>query len=187
MEQGKARKTGGLAVTAGVFLLVGALVPHGAHALTADGAVMTNTAYATFSGIAGLSVGYRTTYNATERVLICNPIIHYSKVATPTMVIPTGTVVFTLCIINNSATTSAFNMVVSDKLPDNMSYAAPSLGTWPAPAPTMSWAAAMAGPWTNGAEPPNGQLNPFFMRWTFPLIGPGPGRSACVQYTARVL
>jgi hypothetical protein len=96
--------------------------------------------------------------------------------------------VFVLCVINNSQTTSAFNMVVTDKLPDNMSYVNPSLAWWPAaPAPVASWAAGMAGPWTGVADFPNGQLNPFYMRWTFPLIGPGPGRSACVAYTVRVL
>ena len=179
----RGRKRGFLAALA--ITAMTALFPAGAPALTADGCVMTSVANVTFCSIAGVFVGFKVSYGATAPVLICNPLVAYTKTATPTMSIPTGTVTFSLCIINNSSTTSAFNMVVSDKLPDNMSYVQPSYGIWGGTA-TMTNAAVMAGPWSLG-EPPDGQANPMYLRWTVEMIPPGPGRSACVDFAARVL
>lgn len=159
-----------------------AAMPRGAAALTVDGSIMTNTALATFSGMAGIGTGYMVSYLATDRVLICNPVVAYKKTATPTLIFPTGTVVFSLCVVNNSITTSALNMVLSDKLPDNMTFVAQSL--WTAPAPIAAYSASMAGPWTTGT-PVVGQGNPLYLRWTFGLIG--PRSSGCVDYQAVVL
>ena len=184
-EKVKAEKSmaGTAAVVAAMLAFV--LMPHRAWAMTADGALMTNTAFATFSGIAGQAVSYRTSYLASSNVLICNPLIGYIKTATPTMAAPTATVTFTVCTINNSTTTSAFNVVLTDQIPGNMGSIA-EVSKWPAGTITTTYAAALAGPWTAGFPSVVGQTSSF-LRWTVGQINVGPGRSACITYTASVL
>jgi len=183
---GAGKSVTGMAAAAAVVLALLA-APHRADAMTADGAIMTNTALATYTGIGGVGIVYRVSYLATASVLICNPLIVYVKTATPTMVAPTQTVVFTVCTINNSVTTSAFNITITDKIPDNMAFF--SGGTSPAwtyggTGWTVSYAATLAGPWTAGM-PAVGTTNNF-LRWVM-RIDVGPGKSACVTYTASVL
>ena len=163
--------------------------PRPAVSMTADGALMTNTALATFSGLGGIGTAYRISYLASVNVLICNPIIGYVKNATPTMVAPTETVTFTVCTMNNSVTTSAFNVIITDQIPGNMAYVA---GGWPAGLPNTwggtNWFAynsvSINGPWVAGM-PAVGTSNSF-LRWMM-QINVGPGVSACVTYRATVL
>lgn len=173
--------TGTAAVAAMVLALL--VAPRFASAMTADGALMTNTAFATFSGIAGQAVSYKTSYLASANVLICNPLILYVKTATPSMAAPTATVTFTVCTINNSTTTSAFNVTITDQIPGNMGFIA-EIAKWPLPVSTV-YGAAVGGPWLPGPVPA-GQVNSF-MQWRFNQINVGPGRSACVTYTASIL
>ena len=163
------------------------IAPGIAGAMTADGALMTNTAFATFSGIAGQSVSYRTSYLASSNVLICNPLINYIKTATPSMAAPTALVTFTVCTINDSTTTSAFNVVITDQIPGNMGFVSGGLSpanTWGGVNWTVSNSVSLAGPW-NAGMPAGGTVNSF-LRWVM-QINIGPGRSACVTYTASVL
>jgi uncharacterized repeat protein (TIGR01451 family) len=169
------------AAAAAFFALV--LAPHPAPAMTADGALMTNTAFATFSGIAGQAVSYKTSYLASANVLICNPLILYVKTATPSMAAPTAVVTFTVCTINNSTTTSAFNVVITDQIPGNMAFIAEK-EKWPLPV-TSVWGPSVSGPWS-GAAVPAGQVSSF-LQWQFSQINVGPGKSACVTYTASIL
>ena len=166
----------GIAAAAGVFVFAGE-----AMALTADGSLMTNTATATFTTISGAR--YEVSYLATDTVLICNPLVAYYKTATPTMTQQSGTVVFTLCVVNSSITTSALNLTIVDKLPDYMSYVNPGYTEWPA-GWQDSYAAAEVGPYTAG-QPVNGSVNPLYLHWSIQVIG--PRRSGCITYTGRVL
>lgn len=177
------------------FMLAALAMPRGAQALTADGALMTNSAWATFSGAAGLAVWYRTSYLASASVLVCNPVVAYRKTATPTMVAPTNTVTFTLCAINSSVTTSAFNLVLMDRLPDNMGYIPPWDGGWSTGGGT--WLASYATGLTATFCTPNcqpglgvnntmaGAGGAYYLRWVVNVTG--PGKSACVTYQASVL
>jgi len=167
---------------AAAAVALGAVICAGrAHALTADGSLMTNTATATFTTISGLR--YEVSYLATDTVLICNPLVAYYKTATPTVTAPNGTVVFTLCVVNSSITTSALNLTIEDVLPDNMEYINPSYTEWPA-GWQESFAAVQAGPYAAG-QPINGQDGRFYLRWSIQIIG--PRASGCITYTARVL
>ena len=155
--------------------------------MTADGALMTNTAFATFSGIAGQAVSYKTSYLASANVLICNPLVVYFKTATPSMAAPTAVVTFSVCTLNNSTTTSAFNVSITDQIPGNMGFVAiVPAGTFILPGTgtiTPTNAASLAGPWAAG-NPAGGSVN-LFMRWTMSLVG--IQKSACVTYTASIL
>jgi uncharacterized repeat protein (TIGR01451 family) len=189
----KIRRT--TAVLAATLALAAMALPRSASALTTDGAMMTNSAWATFSGVAGVGVWYRTSYLASSSVVVCNPIVAYVKTATPTMVMPTGTVTFTLCMVNSSITTSAFNMVITDKLPDNMGYLGASwtaVLTPPGGAWTATFATTMGGAWcVPNCQPPAGSVNTtvapgaYYLRWVITVTG--PGKSACVSYGATVL
>jgi len=176
----RARRARLATVSVAVVLL---FAPVSARAMTADGALMTNTALATFSGLGGQTLMYRTSYLASVNVLICNPVILYVKTATPSMAAPTATVTFTVCTINNSITTSAFNIIITDQIPGNMGFIAET-EKWPLPV-TSVWGPAVTGPWS-AAVVPAGQTSSF-LQWKFNQINVGPGRSACVTYTASVL
>lgn len=184
VRPGKTVKSAVLAAVAVALLFA----PRPAAAMTADGALMTNTALATFGGLGGIGTMYRISYLASVNVLICNPIISYVKNATPTMVAPTETVTFTVCTMNNSITTSAFNVMITDQIPGNMAY----VGGGTAVAPNIwggtNWFAynstTINGPW-NAGMPAVGTSNNF-LRWMM-RINIGPGVSACVTYRATVL
>jgi uncharacterized repeat protein (TIGR01451 family) len=185
------------------------LTPCAARAMTADGALITNVAYATLywgagggshygtgvQGGLGGNVGpqsFSTTYSITSNVLVSCPRIGIQKMATPTQQSSGSVVSFTICLVNNSLLASAWGLVITDKLPDNMSYVNPSAGFFPA-SPIVGWQGAppymksdtvLTGAYAGG-EPANGAVNPLFLRWVLNPLG--PGRSACVYYAARVL
>jgi len=180
-------KLKGFGAMAGVLALVFVLAPGSARALTADGAMMTNIAMATYSGLGGWGTKYTVSYTASAPVLICNPVVWYSKIATPSMAAPTATVTFTVCAANNSITTSALNVQITDQIPGNMAFTG-LVNSWSSP----TWVpltpfngASVNGPWAAG-YPAVGAQNSF-LRWTFGASGIGPGKSGCVTYTASVL
>ena len=171
-----------------------------AWATTADGALLTNIAAATYSSSS--KVGFAVSYCATVPILIRNPSIVILKSATPTMQSPGSAVTYTLCVIN-CGSGSATNVTVTDKLPDNVGFT--GLGDEVLPPGGGWWTDDFSGPpwgfWTNYAwtyyesangaayvagTPPVGQVTPYYLRWVLNQLGPGC-QSAYVQYTATIL
>ena len=151
---------------------------------TADGTLITNVACATYMAPGGQ--GFAVTYCATQWVLVANPCLALQKLATPTLQSSGGTVTFTLWVVNCSCTNSAFNVQVTDRLPDNMGYVAPSWANWPNGGGTwyQSYGGAAAGPFTAGAAP-NGQGAPDYLRYALDMLG--VCKSAFVTFQATVL
>ena len=154
-------------------------------ASTSDGSLITNIASATFQVVSGGAVvvaGYTVSYAATRTVLIQDPCLLLRKAANPTQQVPGSSVTFTVCIVNCSLTGSAFGVTITDQLPTNMTYLAPSYSSW-------------GGLWVNSSSPdqvtwtageaPNGQAAPFYLRWVLPGVL-GIGKSACITYAASV-
>jgi uncharacterized repeat protein (TIGR01451 family) len=152
---------------------------------TADGALITNLATATFA-TASLN-GFAVTYGATANVLVANPCVAIQKVPDVTVQSAVSKVTYTLWVANCSPTTSAFGITVTDKLPDNVSY----------DAPRGSWNGGSGGTWVSsdspsgavgsyvGGTPPAGQTTPMFLRFVLDQLG--AGKSAMIAYSVVVL
>jgi uncharacterized repeat protein (TIGR01451 family) len=171
------------AALASVWGLV--LPPGEALAATADGTLITNVACATYMAASGQ--GFAVSYCATVIVPISSPCIALQKIANPTTQSSGGTVTFTIWTVNCSCTNSAFQINVTDRLPDNMTYS----GNY------TSWNGGSGGTWTRFASPDNGatawalngptigQGAAYYLRYVLDQIG--PCKSALVQFTANVL
>lgn len=179
-------KTFGIWALAALGLL--AMSPGQGSAATADGALITNVACATFSSNQAGTQGFAVSYCATATVLIQNPCIALQKIANPTVQASGGDVTFTLWVVNCSVTSSAWNITVTDRMPDNTEYENPSFVSWPGLATpgvwTASYASTLAAAWTNG-QPADGQDAPYYLRYTLDLLG--PSRSAFARFTVRIL
>jgi uncharacterized repeat protein (TIGR01451 family) len=166
-----------------VGLVLAAVAAGPVHAMTADGTLVTNVASGTFQS-AG-AVKFFITYAATAWVIVANPNIQVWKSVTPTVQAAGGDVVFQICALNTSASTSAFNVTLTGQLPSGMSFQAVSsvwnggIGAW-----QITNSNSLSGPWAAGWPAVN-TVNPLFLRWTMQVVGPLD--SACVSYTARVL
>lgn len=157
-------------------------LPGQAGAMTACGAMLTNTVSATFGSNPAGTIPFFITYNATTGVLINCPAITVAKLATPTAQQAGQLVTFRISVSNTSPYFSAFNVVVLDRLPDNMEWAGVatvySVGAW-----TEGSANTKAGPY--GGTPASGQDYPYYLRWTLGMLG--PGKSSYVEFQARIL
>jgi uncharacterized repeat protein (TIGR01451 family) len=170
-------------VMAGVCLLGG--LSQGAKAATADGTLITNLATATFSTATGAQV--TVSYTATATVLVQNPCVSLLKVPDVTVQAAGGTVTYTLWVVNCSPIMSAFNITVTDKLPDNVSY----------DAARGNWNGGSGGTWTSSdspsglagsyvAVPPTaGQTTPLYLRFVLDLLG--ASKSAMIRYSVVIL
>ena len=167
-----------------IFLaLVVAVLGRGVHAATADGTLITNVATATFSTPTGGP--FAVTFGATATVIVLSPCVALQKVADTTVQAAGGTVTYTLWVVNCSAAMSAFNILVTDKLPDNMAYDAPR-GTFGNGGAWSSFESATGGPTTYVAgTPPAGQVTPYYLRFLLDILG--PSKSAYVKYSAVIL
>jgi len=176
-----------------VFATIGCLglmvAGRSALAATTDGTLITNAACGSFQSAQGMQ--FWISYCSTAWVIVSNPCVALNKRATPTVQSSGGTVTFELVAINCSCTTSSFNIIITDRLPDNMAYV--GLGTphytwYGLPAPNPSWyqssANTYAGPY-GAALPGPGQLPPYFLRFSLDWIG--PCKSAAVAFIATVL
>lgn len=175
------------------LVLAGTLCAPGlARAMSADGALITNGVSATFYGIGGLGLpnAYRITYIATANVLVSCPVVIVKKQPNTSFQAVGGLVTFRIWVVNSSLQASSFNVCVTDRLPDNMEYVGPApfalTWTW---APTGQWygtgSTTNAPPWTAPVAGTVGQDPPFYLRWCIPQLG--PGKSAFVEFSARVL
>jgi uncharacterized repeat protein (TIGR01451 family) len=180
MARGPVDSRAAWAVAFAFLLLAGGA----ARCATTDGTMITNVASASFQTSGSFRV--IVSYAVSAYVLVQNPAIQLVKTSSVTMQASGGDVVFRICVRNTSAAVSSFNVTLTDQLPSNMTYVNPSFANWVVG--TGTWTAASApaigGPWTNG-EPGNGQVPPYFMKWTLSVLG--PNASGCVSYTARVM
>jgi len=133
-------------------------------------------------------------YNATSNVLISCPAVALSKVAMPTVQASAGTVTFTIWVANTSLQASAFNVVITDMLPNNLAYAGPTPGPfawWWSAGPTVPVVTTGLSldnlTFQSGAAivPVVGQGSPYYLRWTIGQLA--PGKSGFVTYMATVL
>ena len=174
-----------LPVTA--FVVGAALLPRYASAMAADGALITNIVSATYGGSGGPTIQYKVSYNATITVLVSCPVVSLAKVAIPTVQSAGAVVTFQIWVANTSMQASAFNVVINDRLPDNMTYLGPLTFTWFSGAPvvvTTNAANTATPPWIAG-QPNAGQGSPYYLRWTIDKLG--PTRSGYIQFLATVI
>jgi len=200
---------GGVRAARGVigFALVCAFLfagPRQAGAMAVDGALITNTVAATYHSLAGLpptGPGYSMSYLASASVLVSCPQLIVSKRATPTTWCyidwwtcgpetawgaPGGLVTFQLCTINTALDASAFNVTLTDRYDQNVMWNNEETGLplhYVLPYTYDISRSADAVSWTDAA-PVAGTSGPYYVRWTFPVLG--PGRSVCVAYTVEV-
>ncbi len=171
-----------------VFALL-AGVGREARATTVTGTLITNTVTATMTSVLGTPYEARWAQppgSATANVLVvAGPVITLLKLASPTEQISGGTVTYRLWVENISPTWSAFNITVTDFLPDNVSYSGNpdswnggSFGTW------FSYVSA-DGVSYFGGSPTIGQTAPYYLRWILTQLG--PNRSAFVEFTVNIL
>jgi uncharacterized repeat protein (TIGR01451 family) len=158
-----------------------------AHAFLDTGTLLTNSASATYSaGAQGSSV----TYSATAKILVANPAVFLWKDGTPTQVTASagGTVDFSICFSNGGANT-AFNLTITDKLPNN-TYWWGNYSMWYSDLTSTVQTGVIAyyataganGPWF--PNPPMGQPQPLWIQWVIP--NQGVGKSGCVRFTISV-
>ena len=155
-----------------------------ARAATVDGTLITNIATATCAGFS-VGLGFTVSYTATRTVLVQNPCINLVKTSSPTVQSAGGTVTFTLYVVNCSCVVSAWNVQITDRLPDNVAWS----DNW------ANWNGGSGGTWspftssdnvTYGAgQPTVGQVTPYYLRFVLDRLG--PCKSAMAQFTANIL
>jgi uncharacterized repeat protein (TIGR01451 family) len=195
---GKLRRSRAL-IAAGVAVVMS--MGQSAGAFLETGTLLTNSASATYK--AG-DVGTSVSYSATAKILVANPKIFLWKDGNPTYVATTGGyVTFTLCFSNGGAN-SAFDIIITDKLPTDVFWVSPGCnpqedqeddgddyGAYQVdgPAPILDYSQAIGGPWTLDACPPVdwgpgvGEMG-YFLRWTVDKLD--IKESGCIWYTVRV-
>jgi len=162
------------------------MVPGHARGMAVDGAMLTNQATATYQTQSqlGTFTSFAVSYSASSVVLVSCPTIAVQKWPDVSVQLPGGTVTFTLCALNKSIWSTAFNFTLTDAIMNNVGYMATNTGWGSAPytVPTQSRSANNS-TWTNGL-PVAGQAAPYYLRWVFNL---NPGASVCVQYYVTVI
>lgn len=157
--------------------------------MATSGAVLTNIASCTFA-TAPTAPYVEVSYQVTAKVWVQNPVVVPTKTATPTLQAAGSEVTFQVCVENTSATASAFNVFVNDRLPDNMEWAGLATTYWNNSNPAGTWSetssSVFPGPYCTAPCPPlSGQDAPYYMRWNLNWLG--PLKSGCVTFKARIL
>lgn len=128
-------------------------------------------------------------YSATAYLTIANPGVCLFKTGSPPYISATagGTVTFAICF-SNCGSGSAFNLTISDHLPNNSTYLTAGYSAWAIDMSTgmnqaivETYGGSPAGPWNPG--PPNGQLTPLYIHWVVP--NQGIGKSGCIFYAVN--
>lgn len=159
-----------------------------AEALTMNGTVITNVCSITCrGGSPALHYDYEVSYAVTATVAVQSPQVWIGvfKTVSPSVQGSGGVLTYQVWLVNTSDD-SAWNVTVTDQLPENSTYAgaqsawdAGGGGTW-----FESYGPA-AGPAMAAGVPPAGQGTPLYLRWVLTRLG--PLRSALVEYSAEVL
>ena len=160
------------------------LVPVPAFAGVADCGMLTNFASVTYSNTAGDP--YEASYAVTAPFKVASPNLVISKYATPTIQGAGGTVFFCINFQNLSYCASAINVLVRDKVPDNMNFIVigPNYYAW-TNGPNNGtdadeYAAVSTGPWTPGEPAVAGN---YWLRWSFPMLAPRESGVICFRAT----
>ena len=168
-------------------VVVGCVVAGGrGEATTFDGTLLSNVACASYFSPTGFQ--YYVSYCATATVVVVNPCLQLAKFGTPTVASSGGTVTWQIYVKNCSPTTSAYNVVMYDVVPDNMAYVGSSLttnifGGFPAPTVKASYSLDGGLNWLAG-EAPGGVTA--LLRWgVTPMLAPNV--SAMITFRATVL
>jgi hypothetical protein len=171
-----------------------------AQATVSDGTLLTNIACASFRA-ADNPVMQAVSWCATVNVIVFNPAIAMRKISTPTMQCSAGTVTFCIYVVNTSAMSSAFNVIVEDIMPGDgagmgLAYLAGQRTEWnPQAVPIVygyrnGWGVPVIPIWAGFAadpdgEPADGMVGTYYIRWGISVIG--PNRSMMVCFKATVL
>ena len=178
-------------------LLLGA--GRGAWAMTADGTMVTNIASATFGSVSAVS--YEVSYCSTSTFIVVSPCVAMWKEVTPDpsgvwLENPVGsgdwwpvqssgcTVTYLVGIWDCNDWSSAFNVTLTDKLPDNTAFVT-NIDDFNGGTPYGWIYSYKAAAWNNG-NMPFGQTGPAYLRWVLRVFGLG-WRSAYVRYAVKVL
>ena len=158
-----------------------------ALAATTDGTLITNVACGTFQSASG--IGFAISYCCTATVIVSNPCVSLQKSATPTLQSSGGYVTFQLIAKECGCTTSAFNIMVTDRLPDNMalmSVASTNVMNWGGgTAPIHSLFSSTNNVNWNANWPGTlGQLPPFWLWWQLEYLG--PCKSSSISFLTTV-
>lgn len=183
------KRVGALAASLG--LLVAA---DGAQAATQVGTILTNIVSATMWDGPLLGDYYEVSYNSSAYVQVIPPArVELLKSVNMAQASAGTTVIFSICLRNYGANTSAWGVTLTDRLPSYMTFVS-ATSSWtsgnfnssnPAPAaPAIAWGAAPGAGMTGLTGAQGGSTAPFYLRWTFDYIG--PNQSACVTYSARI-
>ena len=170
-----------------MLVMLSSFVPVHAVAGTAEGTLITNVACATYGAVQP-NCDFVVSYCVTASVLVANPLIAANKSSNPTIECSGGTITFCIYVRNNSAYTSAFNILVSDILPQNISYINGGQANW---AGGTAGAAITIGsgsfiPFTTAwVEAPAAQTSNYYLRWNISIMG--PGKSALVCWKGNIL
>jgi len=163
--------------------------PHPAHAMAADGAVITNYASITaYWGSQGVWYTSRHTisYGATIGAVVTNPCATVQKTVAPVIQSAGGTLTYTIHVVSCAVLSTSWNVVVNDPLPDNVAFDA-SRAEWNGGSGgtiTPEWSTNGGLSWTSGSYPAAGQSAPLKLRWVVSQLG--PARSAFVSYSVAI-
>jgi len=167
-------------MVAGILCLLAPAVQAG----VADCGMLTNFASVTYSNTAGDP--YEASYAVTAPFKVASPNLVISKYATPTIQGAGGTVFFCINFQNLSYCASAINVLVRDKVPDNMNFIVigPNYYAW-TNGPNNGtdadeYAAVSTGPWTPGEPAVAGN---YWLRWSFPMLAPRESGVICFRAT----
>lgn len=164
-------------------LIAGLVWGGAAMGMTTDGTMITNVASSTYGTTSG--IGFNVTYSVTALTWVANPCLQLQKTGMPVSQASGNLVTYTIWVVNCSCTGSAFNLSITDRLPDNVGFGAGgsawnggSGGTWfPANgSDNVTWGAGLPGA---------GQVAPYYLRFSLNLLG--PCKSAMESYTVTVL
>ena len=168
-----------------------ALRPAVAMAATAEGTLITNVACATFS--ATDQTPFAASYCSTALIFIVAPSVQVNKRANPSIECSGGTVTFCMYAYNNSNWTSAFNVVLNDRMPGGVSYITGQnlwAGGTAGATITQGWGGEglPSNAYLWGSEPVLGAVtsgNYYYLRWVINMLG--PRQSAMICYRVQLL
>lgn len=172
--------------TAVAFMAVG----RDAHAFLDTGTLLTNAASATYMG-GGQAT--QVTYSATAKILVANPAVMMWKDCTPTYVGTAGGYVTCVITYSNGGANTAFNVVITDRLPYNGAWVDCTAAnqsnylTGAATSATLYYSIGNPyGPWTQGCPPAGitAQAPGVFLHWVATPLG--IGRSGVITFVLNV-
>lgn len=153
-------------------------------AASSDGSLITNAVTATFCGSGGETAGFAMSFVVTSTVVVADPAMRVTKTVLPTQISSGGSLTYTITVLNGSQSHTAFSVTANDRLPDNTQYGGPG-PVWGGPTGAWSTGHSVDGLTYFPGATTAGQGNPWYLQWI--LTNLGPGASAWVQYTAKVL